>query len=133
VTAGLHTSTVLVGLAGTDLSRIILTDDRRSIETHTKLRLVHGAANFDTLDLYLVDTGTDITDINPLAANLGFTFVSDFGPTIPGNYDLILTLPGEKTFIAGPIPLDLVNGDVVELLIIDTVDPVIAEIAITSF
>jgi len=133
VTAGLHTSTVLVGLAGTDLSRIILTDDRRSIETHTKLRLVHGAANFDTLDLYLVDAGTDITDINPLAANLTFGFVSDFGPTIPGNYDLILTLPGEKTFVAGPIPLDLVNGDVVELLIIDTVDPVIAEIAITSF
>ncbi|MEE8221024.1 MAG: hypothetical protein V3R21_04635, partial [Woeseiaceae bacterium] len=60
-------------------------------------------------------------------------FVSDFGPTIPGNYDLILTLPGEKTLIAGPIRVDLVNGDVVELLILDTVDPTIAEVAITSF
>ena len=85
------------------------------------------------MDLYLVDTGTDIADVNPLAANLTFPFVSDFGPTIPGNYDLILTLPGEKTLIAGPIRVDIVNGDVVELLILDTVDPTIAEVAITAF
>jgi hypothetical protein len=133
VSQGLRTSTFLAGLPGTDLLRIILNDNRRSIETHPTLRLIQAAANFDAMDLYLVDTGTDIADVNPFAAGLTFTFVSDFGPTIPGNYDLILTLPGEKTVIAGPIPLDLVNGDVVELLIIDTVDPVIAEIAITSF
>jgi len=130
---GQRTSTLLAGLPGTDLLRIILIDDRRSIETHAKLRLVQAAANFDAMDLYLVDAGTDITDINPLAANLTFPFVSDFGPTIPGNYDLILTLPGEKTVIAGPIRVDLVNGDVVELIIIDTVDPMIAEVAITRF
>ncbi len=130
---GQRISSFLAGLPGTDLLRIILIDDRRSIETHAKLRFVHGAANFDTLDLYLVDTGTDIADINPLAAGLTFGFVSDFGPTIPGDYDLILTLPGEKTFIAGPIRVDLVNGDVVELLILDTVDPTIAAVTITTF
>jgi hypothetical protein len=130
---GRRVSAFLIGMQGSELSRITQVDDRRSVETHAKLRLVHGAANFDTLDLYLVDTGTDIADINPLAAGLTFGFVSDFGPTIPGDYDLILTLPGEKTFIAGPIRVDLVNGDVVELLILDTVDPMIAEVAITSF
>ncbi len=130
---GQRVSAFLIGMQGSELSRITLVDDRRSVETHAKLRLVHGAANFETLDLYLVDTGTDITDIDPLAANLTFAFVSDFGPTIPGNYDLILTLPGEKTFIAGPIRVDIVNGDVVELLILDTVDPAIAEVAITRF
>jgi hypothetical protein len=133
VSAGQRISTFLAGLPGTDLLRIILTDDRRSIETHVKLRLLNAAANFDAMDLYLVETGTDIADISPLAAGLTFTLVSDFGPTIPGNYDLILTLPGEKTLIAGPIRLDLVNGDVVELLIMDTVDPMIAEVAITAF
>ncbi len=130
---GQRTSSFLAGLAGTELLRIILIDNRRSIETHAKLRLVQAAANFESMDLYLVDTGTDIADVDPLAAGLTFTFVSDFGPTIPGNYDLILTLPGEKTLIAGPIRVDLVNGDVVELLIIDTVDPMIAEVAITRF
>ena len=132
IPAGRRVSAFLIGLQGGE-SRITLTDDRRSVETHAKLRLIHAAANFDTLDLYLVDAGTDIADVDPLAANLTFAFISDFGPTIPGNYDLILTLPGEKTLIAGPIPLDLVNGDVVELLIIDTVDPMIADIAVTRF
>ena len=132
IPAGRRVSAFLIGLQGGE-SRITLTDDRRSVETHAKLRLIQAAANFDTLDLYLVDAGTDIADVNPLAANLTFAFVSDFGPTIPGNYDLILTLPGEKTLIAGPIPLDLVNGDVVELLIIDTVDPMIADVAVTRF
>lgn len=132
IPAGRRVSAFLIGLQGGE-SRITLTDDRRSVETHAKLRLIQAAANFDTMDLYLVDAGTDIADVNPLAANLTFAFVSDFGPTIPGNYDLILTLPGEKTLIAGPIPLDLVNGDVVELLIIDTVDPMIADVAVTRF
>ena len=132
IPAGRRVSAFLIGMQGGE-SRITLTDDRRSVETHAKLRLIQAAANFDTMDLYLVDAGTDIADVDPLAANLTFAFVSDFGPTIPGNYDLILTLPGEKTLIAGPIPLDLVNGDVVELLIIDTVDPVIADIAVTRF
>jgi hypothetical protein len=133
VSAGQRSSTFLAGLPGTDLLRIILIDDRRSIETQATLRLVQAAANFDAMDLYLVETGTDIADISPLAAGLTFALVSDFGPTIPGNYDLILTLPGEKTLIAGPIRLDIVNGDVVELLILDTVDPAIAEVAITAF
>ena len=132
IPAGRRVSAFLIGLQGGE-SRITLTDDRRSVETHAKLRLIQAAANFDTMDLYLVDAGTDIADVDPLAANLTFAFVSDFGPTIPGNYDLILTLPGEKTLIAGPIPLDLVNGDVVELLIIDTVDPMIAAVAVTRF
>ena len=132
IPAGRRVSAFLIGMQGGE-SRITLTDDRRSVETHAKLRLIQAAANFDTMDLYLVDAGTDIADVDPLAANLTFAFVSDFGPTIPGNYDLILTLPGEKTLIAGPIPLDLVNGDVVELLIIDTVDPMIAAVAITRF
>ncbi len=132
IPAGRRVSAFLIGLQGGE-SRITLTDDRRSVETHAKLRLIQAAANFDTMDLYLVDAGTDIADVDPLAANLTFAFVSDFGPTIPGNYDLILTLPGEKTLIAGPIPLDLVNGDVVELLIIDTVDPMIADVAVTRF
>ena len=130
---GQRISSFLAGLPGTDLLRIVLVDNRRSIETHAKLRLIQAAANFDTMDLYLVDAGTDIADVNPFAAGLTFAFVSDFGPTIPNNYDLILTLPGEKTLIAGPIPLDLVNGDVVELLIIDTVDPMIADVAVTRF
>ncbi len=130
---GQRVSTFLAGMQGGDLSRITLADNRRSIETHAKLRLIHAAANFDTLDLYLVDTGTDIADINPLAADLNFGFFTDFGATIAGNYDLILTLPDEKDPIATLLQLDLVAGDVVEVLLMDTVDPMVADIVITRF
>jgi len=130
---GQRISTVLVGLPGTDLMRIILTDNRRSIETHAKVRLIQAAANFETLDLYFVDAGTDITDINPTFPGMLFGFASDFAAQTAGSYDLILTLPDEKDPIATPLQLDLVEGDVVEALMIDTVDPTIVEIAITSF
>ncbi len=130
---GQRVSTFLAGMQGGELSRITLADNRRSIETHAKLRLIHAAANFDTLDLYLVETGTDIADINPLAADLTFGFLTDFGATIAANYDLILTLPDEKDPIATLLQLDLVEGDVVEVLLVDTVDPVVADIVITRF
>ncbi|MCZ6584930.1 MAG: DUF4397 domain-containing protein [Gammaproteobacteria bacterium] len=133
VPRGRRISTVLAGLPGTDLSRIILTDDRRSIETHANLRLIQAAANFEALDLYFVDAGTDITDINPTFPGMPFGFASDFVAQMAGSYDFILTLPDEKDPIATPLQLDLVEGDVVEALMIDTVDPTIVEVAITSF
>ncbi len=133
VPRGLRITTVLAGMQGGELSRLILIDNRRSIETHAKLRLIQAAANFPTLDLYFVDAGTDITDLSPTTPGMTFGFFSDFVARIAGNYELILTLPDEKTLIAGPIQLDLVEGDVVEALITDTVDPTIANIVITSF
>ncbi len=133
VPAGQRVSTFLAGLLGADLSRIVLADNRRSIETHAKLRLIQAAANFETLDLYFVDAGTDITDINPTLAGMPFGFFSDFAPQAAGSYDFILTLPGEKVLITTPLQLDLVDGDVVEALMIDTVDPTLVEVVITSF
>ncbi len=133
VPRGLRVTTILAGLPGAELMRIILTDNRRSIETHAKLRLIQAAANFPALDLYLVDAGADITDLSPTISGLTFGIATDFVARIANNYDLILTLPDEKTPIAGPLPLDLIEGDVVEALITDTVDPVVADIVITRF
>ena len=133
VPRGLRVTTILAGLPGAELVRIILIDNRRSIETHAKLRLIQAAANFPTLDLYLVDVGADITDLNPTIRSMTFGLGTDFVAQISNSYDLILTLPDEKTLIAGPLPLDLVEGDVVEALITDTVDPVVADIVITRF
>jgi hypothetical protein len=83
--------------------------------------------------MYLVDAGTDITDLNPTILGLSYGFATDFVAQIANNYDVILTMPGEKTVIAGPISLDLVEGDVVEVLITDTVDPVVPDVTVTAF
>ncbi len=133
ITLGSRTSTVVAGMPGMDLTRIIQVDDRRSIETHAKLRFINAAANFATLDLYLVQVGTDINDVGPLISGMAFGFSSDFVASLSGNFELTLTLPGEKNPISAAVPVDLVNGDVVEAMILDTVDPAIVESRLTIF
>ena len=133
VPAGQRFSTVLAGLAGSELSRMNLIDNRRSIETHAKFRFIQAAANFPTMDLYLVIAGADITELNPTISGMSFALTTDFVPQIANSYEIILTMPGEKTVIAGPLLLDLVEGDVAEALITDTVDPVVADMIITFF
>ena len=132
VFAGSRVTAILVGMQGSDLTSIVLTDNRRPVETHAKMRLVHAAANFERLDLYLVETGTGIADVGPLIAGLTFSTSSDFAPTIPGDYDFILTLPDDKNPVA-TASIDLVAGDVAEVIILDTVDPVVADVVVTRF
>jgi hypothetical protein len=132
-TPGQRSSTILAGMQGSDLRRIFLIGNRRSLETHAKFRIIQAAANFDTLDFYLVDTGTDITDLNPTIGGLNFANGTDFVGQIANSYDIVLTVPDEKTLLLPPIRIDLVNGDVVELLIMDTVDPAVADVMVTRF
>ena len=41
---------------------------------------------------------------------------------------MYLTVSGEKTIIAGPVPLTIALGDVFEYLSFDNVDPAIADL-----
>lgn len=133
ISRGVRISTIVAGQPGGDLARISLSDDRRSVETHAKLRFVHAAVNTQVMDLYLVARGTDIAEQNPLVAALTFSFSLDFAPTLAGNYDLILTLPDDKMPLATLTPLDLIDGDVVEVIILDTIDPVVPDFLVTRF
>ena len=133
VPTGRRVTAVLAGLLGSDLTRIIATDNRRSVVTHAKLRLIQAAANYSTLDVYIVDAGADITDLTPSLSSLSFGLATDFVAQIANSYDLILTLPAEKTVIAGPISLVLADGDVIDALFTDTVDPMVADIILTSY
>jgi len=133
VLPGTRVSAILVGLLGTDLTVLVMNDDRRPVDTQGRMRLIHAAANLDVVDFYLVTSGTDIADASPLLTNLPFGFFTDFGPTIIGNFEIYVTVPGEKTVLAGPVPLDIADRDVVETLILDTVDPMVGDIVITRF
>ncbi len=133
ITRGLRTSTFIHGQAGGDLSRIVMLDNRRPIDTHAKLRFIHTAFNMQALDLYLVEVGTDITDRFPLIRDMIIGFSSDFSATVAGDYEVILTALDDKTPLLPPIPMNLLNGDVVEMIIINSVDPVVPDVLITAF
>jgi len=133
VPRGSRESTIMIGLPGSNLSRIKIIDNRRSIETHSKLRFIQAATNFDPLDVYLIDDTTDINNTAPILPAMTFGVAHEFVHKLANKYDLILTLPDEKTPIATLQQLDLLAGDVVEVLILDTVDPMVADVVITSF
>jgi hypothetical protein len=133
ITRGLRTSSVVAGEAGGDLSRMLLVDNRRPIDTHAKLRLIHAAFDFQDMDLYLVETGTDITDEAALIRNMMFGFASDFTATVAADYEIILTALDDKTPLLAPIPMSLANGDVVEMIILNTADPLVPDVLITAF
>jgi hypothetical protein len=133
VPRGSRTSVIMLGLPGSNLSRIKIIDNRRSIATHAKLRFIQTATNFDPLDLYLIEADTDINNIAPIISAMNFGMAYEFVHKLANKYDLILTLPDEKTPIATLQQLDLLAGDVVEVLILDTVDPMVADVVITSF
>jgi hypothetical protein len=96
--------------------------DRDSVSTYAKVSLFHGAENHDALNVYVVPPGETPTDNSPRFGIL-YAGLSNATPVTPGSYDLFATEPDSKTPLAGPTRLDLAAGDVVEILILDTVDP----------
>ena len=103
--------------------------DRQRVSNAFKLRSFPAALNHATYDVYLTDRNVPLADEDTaVLLNIGYGFLA---PTITlgeGEFDLYITVRNEKTLIAGPYPIDAVLGDLVELLIVDTVDPATAEI-----
>ena len=44
-------------------------------------------------------------------------------PVLAGNFEITISVSGAKTVLAGPVDIALANRDVVEVFIMDTVDP----------
>ena len=102
--------------------------DRRSVETQAKMTIVNTSADNPIVDVYVVPTGESIEETGPLIPFLA-AFTQPFtAPLLPNQYDIYLTVPTEKTILAGPIALDAQAGDVVEGVIYDTVDPNVAKL-----
>jgi hypothetical protein len=80
----------------------------------------------------LLHEGETLADSNPDSANIPFKFVSGLIELEDDNYEVTVTAAGAKTVLAGPVPLNLAVGDVVELVILDTADPNTAQILIYS-
>ncbi len=103
--------------------------DRAIAATGTKLRIFSGANNFALFDVYLKNHGEPVADEDRLLF-LGAAY-SRFTPIAlltPGNYDIYLTEQGNKTLISDDFEIDVVDGDIVDLIAVDTVDPTFVEL-----
>lgn len=127
--AGKRTA-VLAGVPGTP-TFLTLRDDARPLETFPVIRFVNASFNTNSLDVYALPPGTSIDDtLLPTIRGLPSSFDSGFGAVATGPLQLTVTLNGEKTAIATPVMLDLVNGDIVDAVIVDTVDPGMVELVV---
>lgn len=121
---GTRTMIVLRGEAGA-LATTSLVSNRRPYSTAAQIRIMNAAVNFPTVDVYLSADDTILDDLIPILRSLPFGLASEYQQPEANSYELTITLPAEKTIIAGPITLDVATGDIVEIVILDTADPAI--------
>ena len=112
---------------GDELTGAQVPVDRRSLETEARLTFFHSAINHDFVDLYVVDAGTSIDDSLPRLIRLGYGLQTQAVRLEAGSYDIYITVAGEKTILDGPISLEAALGDVFEAVLLDRVDPSLAE------
>ena len=109
-------------------SSTYLVPNRALATNAATLRLFNAALNHPSVDVYSSDRGAELDD-NAIAL-----IRATYGAEIPtvllqeGNIDLYFTVAGEETVIAGPYPVDATLNSTLELLLVDVVDPLFAEI-----
>lgn len=108
-----------------------LTSDGRSLETHPIVRITNMATNAALVNAYMLPPGTVITE-ETLPQIAGFpTFAdTDFFGLNAGMYEVTITPFGEITPISTPVTIDIANGDVVDIAVLDTVDPALVDLEI---
>jgi len=124
-----HSNWVVIGTAGNRFVHSFL-PNRGSISIYATIQIYQGAFSNSRVDIYIVDAGVPIDDENTALFNLAFSVPSPALAYSAGSYDVYVTLPNEKTILGGPFPIDVVDGDVVELMIFDTVDPAVVDIRV---
>lgn len=127
VPAGTRGNYYVVGETGA-LSAITHLPDRRSVETVSKFSFMHAATNHPSVDVYIVEADADIAEINPSVFSVPVGLAPLQTELVQGSFDLYVTTAGEKTVIIGPVRLDTTLGGVIDIIMLDTVDPATADI-----
>ncbi len=109
----------LSGLPG-QLDGVLATAGSRRLATHAKFRYYQGAARFSAVDLYVVPAASDISLLSPLLSSVPYTGMSGYLSLEPDMYDIVLTWPGTKTVVAGPLRVDLAARGVYETISADS-------------
>lgn len=109
IVPGSYNRVFLVGLPGL-LQAARLRFDKRRLATHARLQVFQGAARFQTLDIYIIDEDADIELLSPTYSSFLFGTGTSLTSFEPEGYNIVLTEPGNKNIIAGPLATDLVAG-----------------------
>jgi hypothetical protein len=89
-------NTAIIANLSTTGNAILLTDDNTASTTtgHIKLRIVNASPGLGTVDVYVLPSGTPITNSTPTISSLGFESSSDYLDLPAGSYSIVFTPPG---------------------------------------
>ncbi len=121
---------VAAGVAGS-FGALSVIPTRRSVQTEARLSTLSAANNFDVLAIYALTSGQSLADANPVQAIARFEPSVAF-PLPAGSYELYVTEFGQDQVLAGPYAVDVSIGDIVDMLILDAVDPAVVDVLFLS-
>lgn len=124
LTNGLKASVLAVNPLATITPQLVL-DTPRSIATEAQIRVIHGAAAFGDVDIYVTAGGTGLTGMPALPA---FEYQEDSGyiSLLPGSYDITVTEAGSTVpELGGSITVTLDGGGVYTAIAHDSVGAVV--------
>jgi hypothetical protein len=120
---GRHSNLYVIGPAD-DYASYAFLPDRASVSAYTKVQLFNAALDTGFVSVYIKDADDPLVEEDrPRIFSLMYPSPSPIQLLNEGSYDIYLTPPIEKTVLAGPLRLDVVDGDVVDLIALDTDTP----------
>ena len=131
VAGGRRYQLIANGVAGA-LDVEIVAPNRLRDSTRVRLLPFHASNNFAFLDIYAVPAGETVDDNFPVRLGLARNEVSAASGLASGSYDIYVTELVQKVVLAGPYRVDVVVGDVVEMMIVDTDDPNVLDVLFLS-
>jgi hypothetical protein len=121
---------VFYGATDAWLTRTIL-DNSRPIATEPQFRISNFSTNVDVVDIFDIPVGTAPEDaVLPRFFNLQSGSSTNFSFSFLEPRDLVVTLSGGTEPISAPLTIDLSGGQIVEIMIVDTVDPAVVELVV---
>ncbi len=121
---------VAAGVAGSQVGFPVI-PDRRSLQTQAKLSTLNASNNFDALAIYALAPDESLEDAVPVQAAARLDPQAAAGLEA-GSYELYVTEFGQDTILAGPYAVDVSIGDVVDMIVLDTVDPAVLDVLFLS-
>ena len=126
----LRTAAVYVEDGETKIAQYL--NDGRTLATFPLMRVTNFSDNFDLIDIYVQDAGTAIDTVPPTYGASSIALTTGFFATQSGMREVTVTARLDKTPIGTPVVLDLVAGQVADLVILDTADPTVVELRVVE-
>jgi len=90
-------TTIVASNFSSSIAALVLTDDNSAPSSgDLKLRLVNASPGLGPVDIYIVTPGTDLNTVSPTLSNLAFDAATSYQSLTAGNYEVVLTLVGQK-------------------------------------